>query len=159
MTVGDMLIRAANKFPQKTAIICGALSYTYAQFNGRVNRLAQALLSRGLQKGDRVGVLTQNCNQFLELYFAAAKTGGIFCPYNNLLTPRELGDLLNYSGPNFLFYSPAYEEKVAGLADSLPTVRHYVSLGQPQWGQALAYEEMLAGASDQEPGVEVLPRT
>ena len=103
MTVGDMLIRAANKFPQKTAIICGDLTYTYSEFNQRVNRLAQALLSRGLQKGDRVGVLTQNCQQFLELYFAAAKTGGIFCPTTTCSPPASWATCLTTPAPAFCF--------------------------------------------------------
>ncbi|MBI4798455.1 MAG: long-chain-fatty-acid--CoA ligase [Desulfarculus sp.] len=158
MTVGDMLTRAAAKFPHKTAVICGELSLTYRQFNQRVNRLAQALLARGLQKGDRLGLLCQNTHQFLELYFAAAKTGGIICPYNNLLTPRELTDLVNYSGPRFLLYGPQYEDKVKDLVAALPTVEHYISLGQPAWDQAAGYEKLLAAAGEQEPQVEVTPQ-
>lgn len=158
MTVGDMLVRAAGKFPAQAAVICGEQSWTYREFNQRVNRLAQALLAKGLKKGERLGLLSQNCPQFLELYFAAAKTGGIICPYNNMLTERELTDLINYSGPRFMLYGPQYEGKVRGMAGGLSSVEQYIGLGQPQWEGAADYEKLLADASDQEPSVEVLPQ-
>ncbi len=87
--------------------------------NQRVNRLSHALLGAGLKKGDRIGVLVHNCHQFIELYFAAAKTGGIFCPYNNHLMPRELKEILNYSTPRFLFLDADFGETIDALAPEL----------------------------------------
>ena len=83
MLVRDMLVRNANKFPEKIAVASEEATLTFKALNERVNRLANALLSKGLTKGDRIGVLVHNCHQFVEIYFAAAKTAGIFCPYNN----------------------------------------------------------------------------
>ncbi|MFH1058903.1 MAG: long-chain-fatty-acid--CoA ligase [Pseudomonadota bacterium] len=157
MTVGDLLIRGARKFPSKTAVICGEVSMTYQAFNARVNRLAQGLLARGLQKGDRIGVLTENCQQFLELYFAAAKTGGIFCPFNNLLTERETGDLLNYASPRFLFYSPANAAKVAALAPKVEGLQACFALQGPAGEGAQSYEALLEAASAEEPNCAVRP--
>ncbi|MCB2188674.1 MAG: long-chain-fatty-acid--CoA ligase [Deltaproteobacteria bacterium] len=158
MNVGMMLERAANKFPRKTAVICGDDHFTYQAFNQRVNRLGQALMALGLDKGDRLGVLTENCYQFLELYFAAAKTGAIFCPYNNLLTERETRELINYSDPRYLFVSPAGLGKVDAIRDQLPGVQKFFCLGAPDREGFEAYDALVAGApSDAEPGVEVLP--
>jgi acyl-CoA synthetase (AMP-forming)/AMP-acid ligase II len=157
MTLGAMLARTARKFPGKTAVVCGDESFTYQEFNQRINRLSQALIKLGLQKGDRLGVLTENCRQFLEIYFAAAKTGAIFCPYNNLLTPKETGELLVYSGPRFLFYSPAQEAKVAELAAKIPGLKGCYCLGQPAWEGGKPYEDLVLGGGDEEPAVEVTP--
>jgi acyl-CoA synthetase (AMP-forming)/AMP-acid ligase II len=86
MTIGDLLVRNANKFPNKQAIVSEkGILITFRTLNERVNRLAHALLESGLKKGDRTGVLVHNCHQFIEVYFAAAKTGAVFCPYNNPL--------------------------------------------------------------------------
>ena len=88
MTIGDLLVRNAHKFPDKRALVCEEFSETFRTLNDRVNGLAeQHFLESGLKKGDRIGVLVHNCHQFVEIYFAAAKTGGIVCPYNNHL-PR-----------------------------------------------------------------------
>ena len=95
MTVGDMLVRNANKFPKKTAIVADGEEISYKALNARVNGLANSLLKMGLQKGDRIGVLVHNCRQFVEIYFAVAKTGGIFCPYNNHLREALIGIIHN----------------------------------------------------------------
>lgn len=104
MLIGDMPVRNANKFPGKIAIVSEEATLTFKTLNERVNCLANALLKKGLNKGDRIGVLIHNCHQFIEIYFAAAKTGGIFCPYNNHLKKSELRDILDYSTPKFLFF-------------------------------------------------------
>ena len=97
MTVGEMLVRNAHKFPPKTAIICAGVRLDYRALNERVYRLSNSLLKKGLKKGDRIGVLDHNSHQFVELYFAAAKTGAIFCPYNNHLNGAELQVVLEKS--------------------------------------------------------------
>ncbi len=157
MTLGAMLARTARKFPRKEAVICGDEAWTYQAFNERVNRLANALIGLGLKKGERLGVLTENRPQFLELYFAAAKTGAMFCPYNNLLTGKETEDLLAYSAPRFVFYSPLQEAKVSALAERLNGVKGYYCLGEPGWTQAGRYETVLQGGTPEEPRVEVGP--
>ena len=115
MVVGDMLLRNANKFPQKIAIVSQGLSMSYQILNERVNGLANALVKKGLKRGDRIGVLAHNCYQFIEIYFAAAKTGGIFCPYNTHFKERELKYIINYSTPKFLFLDPDFGAMVDSL--------------------------------------------
>ncbi len=155
MNVGQLITRAAEKFPHKTAIIQDGKSFSYAQFNQRINRLASALGNLGLAKGERLGVLTKNCHQFLEIYFAAAKTGAIFCPYNYMLTPAELKGLMEYSSPRFLFYSQEFEAMMPDTAGSVPAVERAVCLETPGWSQALDYEGLIAGGTKAEPMAEV----
>lgn len=157
MTVGDILVRAAQKFPEKTAVICDEVKLSYREFNERVNRLAGALLDRGIVKGDRIGVLTGNCSQFLELYFASAKTGAIICPYNNMLTGEELADLVGYSDPKILFFEADFLDKAKVIAKLVESVEAYVSLQPPEWGKAVAYESLIESGSPAEPGIEVTP--
>jgi acyl-CoA synthetase (AMP-forming)/AMP-acid ligase II len=65
MTVGEMLVRNAHKFPCKTALICEGVRLDYRALNERVNRLSNSLLNKGLTKGDRIGVLVHNSHQFV----------------------------------------------------------------------------------------------
>ena len=70
--------------------------------NKRLNRLSHAMLKTGLTNGDRVGVLSRNCPEFLDIYFACAKTGIIFVPLNFRLAPPELAHQVTDSGLNLL---------------------------------------------------------
>jgi len=151
MTIGDLLARNANKFPEKPAIVSEEVSMNYRRLNERVNRLANALVHAGLKKGDRVGALVHNSHQFLEIYFAAAKTGGIFCPYNNHLKAPELKEVINYSTPKFLFLDRDYGEMIDVLKPDLATVERYICLQQPESPFMDSYELTLDAAAGSEP--------
>ncbi len=75
MLISDIPRKNARLYPDRVALIDGDVRITFLEFNQRVNRLAHAILSLGLSKGDRVAVLNQNGYQYIELYFACAKAG------------------------------------------------------------------------------------
>ena len=81
MPVGDMIRRSADKFPEKTALIFKDKRITYRELNERVNALANRLLDMGGEKGDRVAVLLHNCVEYIEAYFACAKSGLGVCSH------------------------------------------------------------------------------
>ncbi len=155
MLVKDMLIRNAKKFPERTAIVFQDSSFTYKNLNERVNGLANALIAKGLKKGDRLGVLVHNCYQFVELYFAASKTGAIFCPYNNHFKERELIEVLKYTTPKVLVFDPDF----AGMVESLKTDANFVERYIVLQGTAISfadnYEDLIADGSKTEPSVFV----
>src|SRR4030067_1516173 len=124
MVVGDMILRNANKFPEKIAVVSNGLPISYQVLNERVNRMDNALIKKGLKKGDRIGGLFHNCYQFIETYFAAAKTGGIFCPYNNHLKERELNDIINYSAPRFLFLDADFGDMIHTIKKHLESLEY-----------------------------------
>lgn len=153
MTIGDLLLRNANKFPNKPALVSedGAVRLTFRMVNERVNRLAQALWGIGVRKGDRIGVLVHNCHQFIEIYFAAAKTGAIFCPYNNHLREGELKDIIDYSTPKLVVLDKDFVEMIGALAPGATSVERYICLQQVDREGFLDYETVLSGGSNEEP--------
>lgn len=153
MTVGDMLTRNANKFPKKLAVVSEGRSFDFETLNKRVNSLSNRLLKMGLQKGDRVGILAHNCYQFIELYFAAAKTGGIFCPYNNHLKAGELKNIIDYSAPGFLVLGDDYVDVIKHLKQDLSSVDHYIGLEKPDRSFMEDYEDCAQGEKEEEPGI------
>jgi long-chain acyl-CoA synthetase len=155
MVIGDMLLRNANKFPEKIAIVSKDFSISYQALNERVNRLANALLNKGLKKRDRIGVLVHSCYQFIEIYFAAAKTGGVFCPYNNHLKGREIFDIINYSSPRFLFLDEDYGEMIESIKPHVETVKHYICLQKPRRPFMKDYEGLLSKGDRKEPKVNI----
>ncbi len=155
MTIGDLLVRNANKYPDKRAVVSEGFSETFRTLNERVNGLANALLGMGLQKGDRIGVVVHNCHQYIEIYFAAAKTGGVFCPYNNHVKQRELKDVILYSTPKFLFVDNDFADMITGVAPELGCVKHHISLQKPTAAGVEEYEQLIAQAKKDEPGVKI----
>jgi len=156
MTIGDLLVRNANKFSNKQAVVSEkGTRTTFSTLNERVNRLAHALLDSGLNKGDRIGVLVHNCRQFIEIYFAAAKTGAIFCPYNNHFKQSELKDILDYSIPRFLVVDPDFLDTISALRSELNSVEKYICLEKSHLPFVDDYEVLLGRGRSGEPGVKV----
>ena len=152
MTVGDIIRQTAARYPDKIGLVCGDQQYSWREVNNRVNRLAHGLLGLGFQKGDRVAILSRNCNQYLDFYFAVAKAGLISVPLNSWLLPRELSDLIHDSGAVGLIVDEKYRDKVEGL--DVNSVKHYIGLGQ---GHPYPHdlETLIRENSEEEPDVEV----
>ena len=89
MNTTDFLSIATAICPDRNMTVFDGKHWTYAQVNERVNRLANALTELGIVKGDRIGMLTVNCNQYIEAYFAAAKIGAVLVPINYRLSQKD----------------------------------------------------------------------
>ncbi len=156
MTIGDLPVRNAHKFPDKTAVVSPDVTLTFRALNDRINRLANALLKMGAKKGDRAGVLVHNCHQFIETYFAGAKTGVIFMPYNNHLRVSELKDIIEYSTPKFIFADIDFVPMLTPMKGELKSVEKFICLQKPTEGYLEDYEALIAQSSPNEPGVKVV---
>jgi long-chain acyl-CoA synthetase len=90
-----LLEQTAARYPERVATIFLGAKLTYRALNDAANRLAHALLSFGLQRGERVALLLPNCPQFLIAFYGALKAGAAVTAVNPLYTPRELEYQLN----------------------------------------------------------------
>jgi len=100
--LGDMLSTHARLRPEKVAARDSSRSLTFRQWNARANRLANALLGLGLQKGDRVSILAYDCIEWMEFYVALAKAGLVAVPINFRLTPPEMRYIIEDAGASAL---------------------------------------------------------
>jgi long-chain acyl-CoA synthetase len=153
-TLGDIPRKSALHFPERVATVFEAKRLTYKELNMRVNRLANALLQRGFRRGDRVAVLAENTHKFLEVYFAVAKAAMSVTPLNFRLSDDEIVHILNDSESCAVFAGDGYEERAARMGERLRTVRAKIGLDSSKSGLT-SYEQMLADASDEEPGIDV----
>ena len=98
--------------PSKIAIrdLSAKQTLTYKELNDRACLLANWLQRKGVEKGDRIAILSQNCAEFFELEFACAKTGAIELPLNWRLTKPELEYILNDSSPKVLIYDKSFSD-------------------------------------------------
>ncbi|HEX2484758.1 MAG TPA: AMP-binding protein, partial [Myxococcota bacterium] len=89
LLVDDFLRRAADLYPDKTAIVDGPLRLDYRAYRERVNQLSRALLSQGVRPGDRVCILSPNSHYFLESFYATSQIGAVLVPLNYRLVAAD----------------------------------------------------------------------
>jgi fatty-acyl-CoA synthase len=98
----DFLVRAAFVYPEKVAVVDGGRRYCYRELAERSWRLANALRSAGLGKGDRVATLLFNSSAMLEAHFGVPAAGGVLVAVNHRLASAEIGYILAHSGARYL---------------------------------------------------------
>jgi acyl-CoA synthetase (AMP-forming)/AMP-acid ligase II len=145
----DFLSIATAICPERDTIVFEGSRWTYAQLTERVIKLACALTTLGIKKGDRIGMLNVNCNQYMEAYFAAAHLGAIFVPLNFRAKADELAYMINNAEVTLLFVGSRYLELIDALRDQLPSVKEIIDLESEHPGTQ-SYEKLLASNSPDE---------
>ncbi len=135
MYIGDYLGRRAIYSPGKVAIVDSgkepAWRLTYAEMNGRANRLANWLQQEAqVHIGDRVAILARDGVEHLDTFFACAKLGAIHTALNWRLHWRELVGILHNTTPKVLIYSDDFCEAVANLQSDpeVTSLTHFVHI-------------------------------
>ena len=154
MNTTDFLSIGNAICPDRDLIVFDHGRWTFSQTSDRVNRLAHALVKLGVKKGDRIGMLQVNCNQYIEAYFAAAKLGAIFVPLNFRAKSDELGYMISNAGATLTFVGSRYLEMFKSMLPGLSTVKHFVSLESANDG-FLYYEDLIASSISEELMTEI----
>jgi acyl-CoA synthetase (AMP-forming)/AMP-acid ligase II len=155
MTIGDIARRNAQLHPDKVGLKFEGRSYTYAEFNQRVNRLANGLLELGLSKGARVGLLERNRPELIEAYFAIAKSGAIAVPINPGSSKDELAFLMEDAGITALITGGDFIDGQGSWRNRWKQLEHVIVLGDRDSGQCISYEKLISGMPPDEPGATV----
>ena len=113
--LGSWPARRARKTPHRTALVHQGQAISYAELSERASRLAHALRTAGVRRGDRVAYLGANHPSFLETLFASGVLGAVFVPLNTRLAAPEIAYQLKDSGAKALIHSPAHAAMVRDL--------------------------------------------
>ncbi|QRF22674.1 long-chain fatty acid--CoA ligase [Alicyclobacillus sp. TC] len=158
----DMLAESASRNPDGAAIHFMGHTLKYGQLLGAVKKFMGFLRSKGIQQGDRVGIMLPNCPQYVIAYYAITGIGAVVVQVNPMSTAPELSYLLEDSGMRMLIlldsFLPVLEKMTerhalqdlvvvnlqGGATDSLPT-------------QAVSFMEVLMAASPAEPVKNLSP--
>ena len=151
MNVGEWIYKRALTYPDRPFLKCGNLEYSNRQFNERVNRMAHALIKLGVKKGERVATLMVNSSEFLEVFFACAKTGIIILPLNFRLVVPELEYIINDCFPSVLIYSSDFIEKVEEIKASQDKIKHYLKHNGDELADDLSIDEFASSFPAEEP--------
>ncbi|MGI9378208.1 MAG: acyl-CoA synthetase [Methyloligellaceae bacterium] len=148
LTPIDFLKRSADIYPQKTAIIHGARSWTYAQFYQRCRRMAGALVENGIGLGHTVAVIAPNSPTLLESHFSVPMAGAVLNAINTRLDARTIGRLLEHGEARLLVcdyeYLAVAREALSTLSNPPPLVVDWDgSANTTTAGQETDYESYL----------------
>ena len=159
LTIADAIATHARLRPAKIGARDSTRALTFSDWHDRSTRLANALLDRGLQKGDRVALLAYNCIEWAELYVALARAGLVAVPLNFRLTGEEILYIITHNdAAAVIAQAGELADKVDAVRDALAgTERTFVQFGAPQLDGWLSYESLIAAASASLPAVEVGP--
>ncbi len=159
MTAKDVVRVNAFKWPDKIGIKDLNKAYTFKQWDERSCRLANALASLSLNKGDRFAVLGYNCVEWMEIYTAAAKAGFICVPIMFRLSGSEMEYIINHCEAKAFIVQEDWINHVDGMKKNLESVQHYISFGvdSPSFDGYLSYEDIIAKASREEPLIAIDP--
>ncbi len=124
---------------------------TWAVFDEKANRVANMLLDRGIQKGDRVAILMFNCLEWLPIYFGILKTGAIAVPFNFRFDAKEIQYCANLAQVHIIFFGPEFVGRLESIQEELSRGRLLIYVGDGCPTFAECYREMVADCSSQPP--------
>ena len=147
-TIGTNLERTIARFGDRDALIScqQGRRYSYRELGAAVDLLARALIAAGLEPGDRLGVWSPNCAEWVLVQYATAKAGVIMVNINPAYRTSELEYALRQSGCKMLiaargFKSSDYVSMLSEVRPGLPELELVVILDSEGWGQLLAGAE------------------
>ena len=128
---------------------------TWSVFDEKANRFANVLLSRGIKKNDKVGILLMNCLEWLPIYFGILKTGALAVPLNFRYDADEIEYCVDLADVDILVFGPEFIGRIEEIADKISKNRLLFYVGENCPSFAEDYNEMVANSSSVSPGIEI----
>ncbi|MDO8682718.1 MAG: AMP-binding protein [Armatimonadota bacterium] len=167
-TVGELFDSSVSRFPDLEALVSRhqSIRYTYRELGRAVDELARALMAIGIEKGDRVGIWSQNNAEWVLVQFATGKIGAILVNINPAYRIPELEYALKQSGTKALILAPAYrtsnyvemmrqllpeiknDPKGGVRSGRLPDLRLLITIGQEEHAGFLSWPRLLELATE-----------
>jgi len=160
LIIKQLLNRAKIASTNQTISYADKVTYTYAEFFKRINRLANVLKNMGLQAGDVVAVMDWDSHRYLEAYFAVPMSGMILQTVNVRLSEDKVLYTVNHAKPKALLLNAEFEPMAKDYRNDAPSIEHIVWLDDSEVGEGSnsndmpeyvdgEYEALLAAASDE----------
>src|SRR4030095_6043143 len=127
--------RARRLYPEREAVVDGALRLTYRQFFERCDRWSGALQRLGVRQGDRVACIAPNTHAHLESFYSVPQLGAVTVPINYRLIADDFAYIINHSGARVVCVHSDYLDAVDRIRAQVPKVEHFVALegAKPGW--------------------------
>ncbi len=149
MNTAEFLQISSMMVPDREALVCEGRRVTYMEMAQRVNRLANALLSLGITRRDKVVVMALNGTEVVETCYACARIGATFVPLNYRAKREEITYMVNNSEAATLLVGPRYLDLVSDIRPELDTIKNLFCYGPSADGMT-SYDDLMASGSEEE---------
>jgi long-chain acyl-CoA synthetase len=149
MNIRQTLEDTARAMPHKEALVLGAQRITYGELDAASNRVANALLELGMEKGTHVAILLSHSPQWVINYFGVIKGGGVAVLLNTALKAPELDSLLLDSDSEILITEKEFSRMISSVLPHIPLLKHVIEV------DAGSYTRMVANSSPISPAVDI----
>jgi acyl-CoA synthetase (AMP-forming)/AMP-acid ligase II len=163
MLIGDILARNARMYGNEVALIERApeknkrVEITWREFDEQANWFANALMARGIKKGDKVIHLMMNCIEWLPAYFGILRTGAWAVPLNFRFSAQDIKLCAGIAEGKAMIFGEEFIDRINEIQDDLATIKSYIFLGpdevRPDYTEA--YERVLEESSAANPDVDI----
>ena len=148
LTVGDLLRRTADRFPERLAVVSRhqGKRMTWAELDAAADRVARGLWSLGIRHGDRVGIWSTNCIEWIMMHMGCARTGAALVNVNPAYRSHELQFTLTRSRMKALFLwhkdkHADFQEVLGRACHGLDlALQHTIYFDSPEWPALLDAE-------------------
>ena len=144
MTLASLTAHGAANYPNREALIFEKDIYTYAQLEEATNRVANALVASGAQKGDRMAIFLPNRPEFLLSLLGIVKAGGVAVILNTGVKSDEIEAIVRRSAPSRLITTAHLYKQIEDLRDELPELKNVYFVDRDDDPDA-AFETLLQG--------------
>ena len=163
MIIGEMLARNARMYGDEIALIerepakDKRVFITWKEFDDSANRIANALISKGIKKGDKVVHLMMNCLEWLPVYFGILRTGAWAVPLNFRFTAEDIRYCAEIAEAGAMIFGEEFVDRVDAVKEDLGSIKDYVFVGPDALkpGYAESYAAFLEAGSPEEPRVPI----
>lgn len=146
--IADLFERAVDAVPDRTALVCGDRSLTFAELDAEANQLANHLLAEGFGHGDHIGIYGQNSAEWLIAMVAIFKVRAVPININFRYVEDELVYLFDNADLVALVHDRGYIDRIAAVTAKVPGLRHFVmidddsdqdpaAIGSVPWSEAI----------------------
>ncbi|MBQ6402063.1 MAG: acyl--CoA ligase [Firmicutes bacterium] len=181
MPITDLLVRNAREYGDEIALVeinpeaedsnrrtwkefalieanphdIGRKEMTWKEFDIKANKFANFLLTRGIRKGDKIGILMMNCLDWLPVYFGILKTGALAVPLNFRYTSDEIKYCLKKADCRGLVFGPEFTGRVEAICDRIPDVDLLLHVGNGCPTFAESYDQYIEYCSTAAPDISI----
>jgi fatty-acyl-CoA synthase len=163
MIITEILARNARMYPDETALIerepgkQKRLSITWKEFDETANRIANALINKGVRKGDKVIHLMMNCLEWLPAYFGILRTGAWAVPLNFRFSANDIQYCADIAEAKAMVFGEEFIERIDDVKQDLPSIHDFVFVGPDglRPGYAEAWDAFLKTGNPVNPEIPI----
>ncbi|WP_315773752.1 MULTISPECIES: AMP-binding protein [unclassified Bradyrhizobium] len=161
VAIGDLLKRAARRFPERVAITDGARQVTFTELERDANRFANHLVAKGLKPGEKISTVCNNSIEFVKALFGIHRAGLVWVPINTMLGPADMDYILGHAEVRFALIDDnlfAQADRRAALEKRGVELIAVDLTGTAKAAGLASFTDLIQGHSDVEPEIEINDR-